>query len=187
MQISVVRKFTKWSHYAFARTMARRTAAERLRDAGIPRLLIVCYGNIYRSPFVERCLRTLGPAMDLQVRSAGFHRREGRQVEADFEEIAREKFGVDLSDHRSRLLTTDDLDWAQLILIMDGHNYRLMYDLHRDHLDKCLWLGAITPETPVTIADPYGTDLEQQRRIAGQLHAASRALAMRLNAMVIAT
>ncbi|MFA7388459.1 MAG: low molecular weight phosphatase family protein [Thiohalobacteraceae bacterium] len=173
-------------HYAVARAMARRTATDRLSDTGVRRLLVVCYGNIYRSPFVERCLRTFSIAMDLEVRSAGFHRREGRQVEADFEEIAREGFGVDLSDHRSRLLTTDDLDWAHLVLIMDGHNYRLMHDLHRDHLDKCLWLGAISPETPVTITDPYGTDLEQQRRIAGQLHVASRALIQQLNPMAIA-
>lgn len=183
----VIGKLSKWRHYAVAVARARRSAQARLARSTVRRVLVVCYGNIYRSPFVESCLNDAGRSIGLCVRSAGFHRREGREVEPAFLDLVLVDFGMDLSAHRSRLLTKEDMDWADLVLIMDGHNYRLMHDQHPTYLDKCIWLGAVTSETPVLISDPYGTSPDKQRRIARQLHIACRALATYLNAEATVT
>lgn len=95
--------------------------------------------------------------------------------------MIRAEYGLDLSGHRSRRLTSHDLEWADLVIIMDGHNYRLMHDGYRTQLAKSLWLGAISVETPVIIRDPYGLDAGGQRDVARQLDIATRAFMARLN------
>jgi protein-tyrosine phosphatase len=173
----VVSKLRKWLNYAAARLRARRDAQKRLSAAPPRRVLVVCYGNIYRSPFVAGWLRKNAGTV-LEIRSAGFHQREGRASETGFIAIARE-FGIDLTEHRSRLIRSEDVLWADLVLIMDGHNYRLMHHHYPQALAKTLWLGAVTAATPVLIEDPYRGSPERQREVANQLDAACSALLQR--------
>lgn len=179
----MIGKLGKWGSYTAALLRARTTAQRHTGGRVITRVLSVCYGNIYRSPFAAACLHAQFPAgAGPSVRSAGFHERDGRPVEPGFQQIALERYAIDLAAHRSRTVTADDLDWADLVLIMDGHNYRLMHDRHRNHLGKCIWLGAVCDETPVVIQDPYGTDASVQAVIADQLFRATRALGARITA-----
>lgn len=171
------RKLKKWIAYAGASVTARRHARALLRARPIRRVLVLCYGNIYRSPFVAARLRA---DRRLEIRSAGFHPREERLCEPEFVTIARE-FGVDLRSHRSRQVRQDDVDWADLVLIMDGHNYRLMHVHHPQALARTCWLGAAAPDTPLFIRDPYKLPQHQQQEIAAQLDHACAALLERLN------
>lgn len=173
------RRLRKWLAYAVARLRARRHAHALLTTRPVRRVLVICYGNIYRSPFVAAQLQA-GAGSALEIRSAGFHDREGRAVESGFIDIAR-GFGIDLSTHRSRLLRSDDLNWADIVLIMDGHNYRLMHHDYPASLAKTFWLGAVTPQTPILIEDPYKSSPDRQRCIALQLDTACRALLKALN------
>lgn len=175
----MIRKLVKWLTYAWSRVRARRHAHALLAARPVRRVLVVCYGNIYRSPFVAARLQAGGGVL-LEVRSAGFHAREGRASEPGFVDIAR-GFGVDLSTHRSRLIRADDLHWADIVLIMDGHNYRLMHHHYPDSLAKTLWLGAVSPHTPILIADPYRFTPDRQRHIACQLDTACKALLEQLS------
>lgn len=172
------RKLSKWIAYGRALLQARRRARALLRARSVRRVLVMCYGNIYRSPFVAARLRA-DPR--LEIRSAGFHPREGRSCDPGFVAIARE-FGVDLAAHRSRLVRAEDLEWADLVLIMDGHNFRLMHLHHPRALSRTLWLGAVSRRTPLSIEDPYKLPEGRQRRIAEQLDSACAALLDRLNA-----
>lgn len=176
----MLRKLVKWRDYALARLRARAVAAALLDGRPVHRILVVCYGNIFRSPFVEACLKTACAKPHVfEIRSAGFHPRAGREVEQGFRRIA-QTFNVDLAPHRSRCLDRHDLEWADLILIMDGHNYRLMHQNYHVHLEKCIWLGAVSGATPILIKDPYKRPPPVQLRIARQLHAACAALGDRL-------
>lgn len=181
----MVRKLVKWLDYAAARLRARRHARMLLETVPARRVLVICYGNIYRSPFVAGRLQKVA-GRDLEIRSAGFHHREGRTVDPDFIGIARD-FGVDLSAHRSRLLRGEDLRWADLVLIMDGHNYRLMHHHYPEALTKTFWLGAVSVASPVLIEDPYRCAPGRQREIASQLDAACAELLKRLNATAAAS
>lgn len=90
-------------------------------------VLVVCAGNICRSPTAEAVLRALGaedPTVDLQVRSRGTHDwNVGRRAHPTMTRIAGER-GYDLSRHIAAQVTADDLAWADDVLVMDDENYQ---------------------------------------------------------------
>src|SRR5688572_31385329 len=106
-----------------ARAVAGAGAATRSRLArgAIRRVLIVCYGNIYRSAFIAEYLRKhLGERVE--VRGGGFHQKVGRPSPPDHVRMCAER-GVDLAGHRSRCIDAADLEWADTIVLMDRHNW----------------------------------------------------------------
>lgn len=134
------------------------------------RLLVLCHGNIYRSPFVEEVIKCV--ARDVQVRSAGFFPKSGRKSEEDFIRLASE-YGIDLRDHRSQLVDTALVAWADAIVIMDGKNWEMLSSFGKSVLDKTVWLGAFLVDDSIAIPDPYGKDLAEVRWIADKLFEAA--------------
>src|SRR5262249_44084141 len=102
---------------------ARRRDAERARRAvGEARhVLFVCKGNTCRSPFAAAYARTALPAVT--ATSTGYFPRAGRPCPAEAVTAARE-IGVDLNGHRSRVLSAEDVQAADVILVFDEENYR---------------------------------------------------------------
>ena len=89
-------------------------------------ILVVCTGNICRSPTGEYLLKKeLGP--DFNVMSAGL----GALVENPAHEISQKialQHGIDMSAHRARQINLDILKWADLILVMEnGHKRELLH------------------------------------------------------------
>jgi len=86
-------------------------------------ILVVCTGNVCRSPLAEGLLRAalrrrFGEAAPT-VSSAGTHGWEGSEAMPGSVEAARE-LGVDLTNHRARLLTYELAREADLLLCMAG-------------------------------------------------------------------
>jgi protein-tyrosine phosphatase len=81
-------------------------------------ILVVCTGNVCRSPTGEYLLKKeLGP--DFEVKSAGL----GALVDQPANDIAQKialQHGVDMSAHRARQITMDILKWADLVLVMEA-------------------------------------------------------------------
>lgn len=155
---------------------ARARTAERLRDP-MRRVLVVCYGNIYRSPFVAMRLQALVP--DLAIRSAGFHPREGRESPAGHVAMAR-GYDVDLASHRSRLVTGGDLEWADAIVLMDRNNWSCLRQAGADPR-KMVWLGTLGPG-PVEIPDPYGKPVGDAEEIVRRMFSLTARLAEQISA-----
>lgn len=90
-------------------------------------ILVICTGNICRSPIGERLLRRLLPAA--RVDSAGTCGLEGRTADSQATEIAAER-GTLLEGHVARRLTPAMVRDYDLILAMEpgtyraGHGYR---------------------------------------------------------------
>jgi protein-tyrosine phosphatase len=125
----------------------------------LERILVLCYGNIYRSPLAAAYLaRTLCDSAGCQIRSAGFHPRAGRESSEDFVRHVLHRTGLDLSAHRSSLVSVQDLEWAQMVVIMDRHNWHALAKASggSDTMSRVLWLGALRATGPVEIGDPYG-------------------------------
>jgi len=141
------------------------------------RVLVVCYGNIYRSAFVGEYLNT-HLAGRCEVRSAGFHATENRPSPPGHVTMSRD-FGVDLSGHRSRLIRVADAEWADTIVLMDRHNRAALDALGIDPA-KCVWLGALAPG-PVEIVDPYRLDEATARAVVSRLEQGSRELVRRIS------
>jgi protein-tyrosine phosphatase len=91
------------------------------------RVLVVCAGNICRSPTAEAVIRLLAaghPAAGLEVRSRGTHDwNVGRHAHPAMTRIAAER-GYDLSAHIAAQVTTEDLEWADDVLVMDDENHQ---------------------------------------------------------------
>jgi protein-tyrosine phosphatase len=157
---------------------ARRDSESRLGKRPLKRILVICYGNIYRSAFVGVWLRDrLGDRAE--IRSAGFHKVIGRSSPERHVEMSR-ALGVDLTQHRSALVTVEDLQWADTILLMDRHNWDALVSLGADH-DKLIWLGALGP-AELEIPDPYRLDDAEAQRVLRVMDESARALLARIEA-----
>lgn len=81
------------------------------------KVLVMCHGNINRSPL---CHAILAKYEGLEVQSAGFvnpNRRAAKKMRDAALEI-----DINLEDHRSQLISTELLTWADVVVIMDGGN-----------------------------------------------------------------
>lgn len=147
-------------HAPASRLHARRRRAAQVELARLkPRsILFVCHGNICRSPFAAAAfLRSCASeiASRINVRSAGFIGPDRSSPSSAL--IAAAKFGVDLSPHRSALITSETLGAADLIVVMSEEQARGI----RARVAPStfvLMLGDLDPR-PVnrrTILDPWG-------------------------------
>ena len=89
----------------------------------IQSVLFVCTGNTCRSPMAVALLRKgqqrapIPWMAQIEVRSAGTHAVSGTPA-SSFACRAMEASGLDLTQHRASLLTSDLVKWADLILTM---------------------------------------------------------------------
>jgi len=85
------------------------------------KILFVCTGNFCRSPMAEAILKDLlrqdGKDKLYQVRSAGTWTRDGLTA-SPLALRAMNELGLDISIHRSRHLTCQDIEGASLIIVM---------------------------------------------------------------------
>ena len=161
---------------AFAVWRAPAVTERRLRGAPMRRVLVLCYGNIYRSAYLGAFLRQHVGA-DVEVRSAGFHAQAGRPSPARHVSMCQLR-GVSLAEHRSRIVSPQDVEWADTVVIMDRHNW-LALDAMSAAPEKLLWAGVLASGKP-EISDPYGLDDTGAERILARLEAAAQRLAGRL-------
>lgn len=83
------------------------------------RIVVVCKGNICRSPLAEILLQNLGrDLLDSRSRGVrGWH--EGKSAHPDMMAVAT-NHGYDLSSHRGKQLEADDLAWATHVVAVDA-------------------------------------------------------------------
>lgn len=155
---------------------ARRDSHRNLRLLSGQNVLVLCYGNIYRSPFVGRQLADLLAGSEWHVRSAGFHDKEGRSCDEEFVVLAAKR-GIELRTHKSRKVAETDLEWADLIVIMDGRNRLMLHEMSTTVDKKVVWIGAWLTGIRPDAVDPYGQTLERQRLIIERLDQATKNLA----------
>ena len=148
--------------------LRRRKALEALRARPRPTpVLVVCHGNICRSPVAAALLeRELAPH-GIEVQSGGFI---GFNRPAPAEAIASaQRHAVDLVDHRSRLLTAASVRAADLIVVMDPSQGRLLFERYGRSPANVVVLGDFDPgavETR-TIHDP----VDQKEQVFDQVYA----------------
>ncbi|RTY64898.1 low molecular weight phosphotyrosine protein phosphatase [Pseudomonas veronii] len=82
------------------------------------KILIVCVGNICRSPMAENLLRAALASSDIQVSSAGLAALHRHPLEATASRVL-EEHGHAFQPHQARQLTSGAVSEADLILVME--------------------------------------------------------------------
>ncbi|MES2305895.1 MAG: low molecular weight protein arginine phosphatase [Gemmatimonadota bacterium] len=133
-------------------------------------VLLVCTGNTCRSPLAAAILAARlaeTPALsDVVVTSAGTGARNGEPASEGSYLVALER-GLDLSAHRSRMLTREMVVEADLILTMGGSHLRHAGELGGS--DRTHLLTDYAGETGFDVEDPFGRSVEVYRETAEQL------------------
>ena len=122
------------------------------------KILMVCLGNICRSPLAEGILKAKVDASHIMVDSAGtsaFH--QGELPDPRSISTAK-KNGIDITDQRSRPFTKDDFKNFDLIYAMDNSNKTNILNLANSPEDRAkvkLILNEIDPQSNGDVPDPY--------------------------------
>lgn len=122
------------------------------------KILMVCLGNICRSPLAEGILTSKLPKDKFQVDSAGTGNYHiGKQP--DHRSIATaKKMGLDISNQKSRQFSAKDFEDFDYIFVMDNSNYDNVIALAKtdSHKNKVqLILDDLFPGENVDVPDPY--------------------------------
>jgi low molecular weight protein-tyrosine phosphatase len=131
----------------------------RLSQQPRPRaILVVCYGNVCRSPYLQAVLQRALP--DLAIRSAGFAGSDRSVPEISVTLSA--KRGLDLSSHRSRPLTLTALSRADLVIVMDSQQQHQLRRLYPSQRGLIIIAGDLDPrfESSRGIVDPWNRSSE---------------------------
>jgi len=122
------------------------------------KILMVCLGNICRSPLAEGILKHKSKNTNIFVDSAGtasYH--IGKLPDSRSIEIAN-KYEIDLSNQRARQFSEKDYDNFDKIYAMDTHNYASIISISRNENDRNkveLILNEINRKSCDSVPDPY--------------------------------
>ena len=132
------------------------------------KILMVCLGNICRSPMAEGIMRNLG-GKKVEVDSAGtasYHiglQPDKRMIATAFDH------GIDISNLRARQFQYDDFNSFDLIFAMDSSNYRNIISLAKNDNDKQKVKMILDNSN---VPDPYYGDNEGFEHVYQLLHEA---------------
>jgi len=122
------------------------------------KILMVCLGNICRSPLAEGVLASKLPKEKFIVDSAGtgpWH--VGKQPDERSIAIARLN-GLDITSQKGRQFSAKDFDNFDYIYVMDSSNYKDVLKLAKTEAHKqkvVLILNELFPGENVDVPDPY--------------------------------
>jgi protein-tyrosine phosphatase len=124
------------------------------------RVLIVCTGNLCRSPmaavYLTHRLRQMG--IPHEVQSAGIMAWADRPASELAHQVVASS-GLSLDGHRSRPLTADLVAWADWVLVMEPWHRAWIARHFPAHAAKTVLLGTfVDGADDSVIPDPYGED-----------------------------
>ncbi|MCH2043821.1 MAG: low molecular weight phosphotyrosine protein phosphatase [Saprospiraceae bacterium] len=124
------------------------------------KILMVCLGNICRSPLAEGILKQKieQEGLDWEVDSAGtsnYHAGEGPDNRSI---TVGSKYGIDISTQHSRQFRRDDFKMFDKIYVMDSSNYQNVVKLAESEVDKAkvnLIMNEVQANRNINVPDPY--------------------------------
>ena len=147
------------------------------------KILMVCLGNICRSPLAEGIMRSK-LSEDFTVDSAGTGGWHAGEL-PDKRSIATAKNrGLDITNQRARQFKKNDFEIFDHIFVMDNSNYKDVLALAPNEEAKSkvkLILNEILPNENVDVPDPYYGGQDGFENVFDMLDQACEEIARKLN------
>jgi protein-tyrosine phosphatase len=122
------------------------------------KIVMVCLGNICRSPLAEGILASKLPQNTFHVDSAGTGSWHIGQSPDERSIAVAQKNGLDISQQKGRQFSSADFDTFDYIFVMDSSNYDNVISLAEtnEHKEKVkLIMNELTPNKNQDVPDPY--------------------------------
>lgn len=122
------------------------------------KILMVCLGNICRSPLAEGILASKLPKNKFSVDSAGTGSWHIGRSPDERSVLTAQKNNLDISCQKGRQFSVSDFDAFDYIYVMDNSNYNDVISLSKkpEHREKVqLILNELFPGENVDVPDPY--------------------------------
>ena len=134
-------------------------------------ILLVCTGNTCRSAMAgglfEKAIDDDGVGC-ININTAGINVYMPTPASDNAVKVM-EEMGIDLSDHMSKQVTKEDIDEADLVLVMTLSHRNTLIDLYPQYSDKIYTFPEFAYGSDDEISDPFGGDEEEYRECAHQL------------------
>ncbi len=141
---------------------AVRRASETLLPPNRRRILVVCFGNVCRSPVAARLLQARLDETKWEVVSGGTNASDGEPASRVMRTAAAE-YGIDLSAHRAKRVTADDIRDAELVITMSQSQTDRLLNLEPGSNRRIRLLGAFNPQ-----ANTWGLPADPRRSVASE-------------------
>jgi protein-tyrosine phosphatase len=122
------------------------------------KVLMVCLGNICRSPLAQGILETKVDSGEVEVDSAGTAAYHVGELPDPRSIATAREHGIDLTAQRARQFVTEDFDRFDHIFVMDRSNQQNVLRLARNAMDEGkvhLILNETFPGENREVPDPY--------------------------------
>ena len=122
------------------------------------KILMVCLGNICRSPLAEGILKSKLSSNSYVVDSAGTANYHTGNTPDKRSIAVAKKYGLDISNLKGRQFEVSDFDVFDFIYVMDDSNYNNVISLARNETDISkvkFILNEVYPNQNDNVPDPY--------------------------------
>jgi protein-tyrosine phosphatase len=148
------------------------------------KVLMVCLGNICRSPLAEGVLQSKLPINKCIVDSAGTANYHVGTAPDKRSIVTAKKFGIDISQQKCRQLSKSDFETFDYIYVMDNSNYKNVIAIAPNEASKKkvkLILNELEPIGNLEVPDPYYGEMEDFEHVFHLLDEACNQIAGKIH------
>ena len=141
------------------------------------KILFVCTGNTCRSAMAAAMLNDIAVKddLDILIDSAGVFAEIGGKATAEAVRVMKNR-GIDLSTHRTKPLTDELMDMADIILVMTAAHKELIQNIAPEKVKTLMEYAGMDAD----ISDPFGGDDEEYAETADEIYTALCVIAKKL-------
>ncbi|WP_353079814.1 low molecular weight protein-tyrosine-phosphatase [Flavobacterium sp.] len=148
------------------------------------KVLMVCLGNICRSPLAEGVLQSKLPKNKCIVDSTGTANYHVGTAPDKRSIVTAKKFGIDISQQKCRQLSKSDFETFDFIYVMDTSNYKNVIAIAPNEASKQkvkLILNEVDSTSNLEVPDPYYGEMEDFEHVFHLLDEACTIIASKIH------